>query len=103
MTRRSISDGGFDRDGPTSSSRFAYEVDPDERRSEAVVRAVAALTNTSPLELEPLYEVIDPESLDRTFAETDGAVSAEISFAFDDCAVTVTRKVIYVHVTVDEE
>lgn len=35
--------------------------------SERVVETVAEATATDPLELEPLYDVIDPDALDRLF------------------------------------
>lgn len=96
MTERPIPDGG-DRETP-SKRRSTYEIDDGERPSKAVVRAVAALTNTPVLELEPLYDVIDPDLLDRTIASTADDVQVEFSFAFGECEVTVTREEIHVRV-----
>lgn len=53
-----------------------------------VVDALAAATGTDPLDLEPLYHVVDPEALDRLF-RTDSSVSACVRFEYDDHAVTV--------------
>lgn len=61
--------------------------DDSTRLSIAVVEAVAEETNTAELRLpEPLHEVIDPEALDRLFADrsTDGCVR------FQYCGYKVT-------------
>ncbi|WP_339105248.1 HalOD1 output domain-containing protein [Haloterrigena salinisoli] len=51
-----------DADEPTYVTTF----DPDtgERASEAVITAVAALVGKRPVDLEPLYEAVDPDALD---------------------------------------
>ncbi|WP_049890196.1 HalOD1 output domain-containing protein [Natronorubrum sulfidifaciens] len=44
----------------------------------SVIEALAAETDTDPIELEPLYHVIDPEALDQLFQQgtaTDAAVT----------------------------
>lgn len=99
MTERPTTDGGHRSDDPERTHRLRYEIDTDESPSEAVVRAVAALTNTSPLELDPLYHAVDPDHLDGMFGgETDATVGAASSFtfAFDGCEVTVTPEEILV-------
>ena len=50
----------------TAEPTYVATFDPDagEPASEAVVSAVAALSGTSPVELEPLYEAVDPDALD---------------------------------------
>ena len=89
MTDDPIADGGRD-DRSNPSLRFTYEIDEHESPSEAVVRAVAALTNTSSIELDPLYDVIEPGHLDGTFEGTDGRTETELSFEFNGCEVSVT-------------
>lgn len=47
---------------------------PQKRKtslSDAVVDALADAEDVDPLELEPLYEVIDPDALDSLFAPAD--------------------------------
>lgn len=57
--------------------------------SVAVVELVAAETDTDPLELPPLANVVEPEALDRLF--TDGAsTEASAQFQFAGCHVSVT-------------
>lgn len=90
MTGPAHDDGGYDRERTDRSQWVTYEIGEDERPSEAVVRAVAELTNRSPLELEPLYDVINPDHLDGILGETDDSVRAELSFTFGSCGVTVT-------------
>lgn len=60
--------------------------------SDEVVLAVAEATDTDPTELEPLYDVVDPDALDQLFRthlnghpRTDG----RIVFSMDGCEVTV--------------
>lgn len=53
-----------------------------------VVDALAAATDTDPLELAPLYEVVDPEALDRLF-DADATGRARVQFEYDGHAVEV--------------
>ena len=98
MTKRYITDGGFEGDPSKQSLQLTYDVDADEFHSEAVVRAVASLTNTSPLDLDPLYNVVDPVHLDGIFETSQSAPTTEGSFAFTfgGCWVAVTREKIRV-------
>lgn len=60
--------------------------------SERVVHAVAAARDVDPLELEPLYDTVDPDALDRLFASSatpDPAVRGRIVFGMAGCEVTV--------------
>ena len=52
-----------------------------------VVEALAATADTDPLDLEPpLYDVIDPEALDRLFRPGNGC---RVTFTYDGHAVDV--------------
>lgn len=53
--------------------------------AERVVRAVAAHTDSDPLELPPLYGAIDPDVLD---AGVRGASESELSFRYAGRVVT---------------
>ena len=55
--------------------------------SETVVITVAEATGVDPLELEPLYEVVDPDALNRLFRSAPGFV--EVSFRMANCEVVV--------------
>lgn len=60
--------------------------------SQRVVRAVATETETDPLELDRLFDVINPESLDALFEPTKGGApraAGGVTFQYEGCAVTV--------------
>lgn len=57
-----------------------------ERASTRVIEAVAEATDGDPLDMEPLYDVVDPEALDCLFAT---AVTGHVSFQYDGHDVTV--------------
>ena len=44
----------------------------DPAPSEAIIEAIAEETDSDPLELPPLYNAIDPDALDRLFANREG-------------------------------
>lgn len=59
--------------------------------SGAVVAAVADLTETDPIHLEPLYRAVDPDALDALFASTRprGDRSPHVSFTYCECDVEI--------------
>lgn len=60
--------------------------------SDAVVTAVATATGTDPLELPPIYSVLDSEALDKFFTSvTSGRDHGEstITFEYFDHSITV--------------
>lgn len=60
--------------------------------SEQVVSAVAAACDIDPLELPPLYDVIDPDALDRLFehgALAEGNSIGRVTFTMAGCEVVV--------------
>lgn len=91
MTDRAITDGGHDDTPKEQPTRLTYEIGPAEPPSETVVRAVAAFTDTPLIELEPLYDTINPEYLNGCLQSiNDDSVETELSFPFNECSVTVT-------------
>ena len=61
-----------------------------ERVSEAVVTAVADAKGVDPLDLDPLYDSVDPDALDGIFGGTTGRASGtEIRFEMAGCEVVV--------------
>ncbi len=46
----------------------------------AVIRAVAAVDNSDPLEMEPIYAYIDPDALDTIFQNYDGNNIVEFEY-----------------------
>jgi hypothetical protein len=65
--------------------------DSDEAVSETVVNAVADAKGVDPLELDPLYDAVDPDALDSLFGHHAGAGSSsvELSFTMARCEVLV--------------
>lgn len=92
------SPAGNDGSGARSDGRepeISYDVGESERPSEAVVRAVAALTGRRPIDIEPLYDVVDPDHLDGLFDEPGaggGVEGRSVTFSFGGCHVSVTRE-----------
>lgn len=81
--------------GMTEIQRTSIEVEtPTRTPSMAVVAAVADARGVDPLRLEPLANSIDPEALDRLFADTYGGqprMIGRVTFELAGCEVTVTR------------
>lgn len=70
---------------------YRYERRDDDVPSEAVVDAVAASQNRSPLDLPPLAGSIDPDGLDLLCGGGRGERSAvTLSFEYSGRRVTVT-------------
>ena len=59
--------------------------------SETVVTTVAEAKGVDPLDLEPLYAVVDPDALNRMFASARRAESSslELEFSVAGCQVVV--------------
>lgn len=68
-----------------------------ETVTEAIVDAVAAEAGASPLQLEPIATVIDPDALNALFGDGRGGVHVEFEYGdylvsvTDDVDVTVTQ------------
>lgn len=88
----------------TRTESLSYELDADERPSEAVVHTIAELTDTSVLDLNPLYNVIDPEYLDGmiTGRKDSGTIEeCSTSFHFNGCLVTVNQNTVRIQIDYD--
>ena len=60
---------------------------PDDRPpSFAIIEAVAALTNTEPVDCPPLHDFVDTDALNNLFDDRNGG---RLSFQYHDCEVTV--------------
>ncbi|NHN47128.1 hypothetical protein G9464_05880 [Halostella sp. JP-L12] len=79
-------DDQYDDDGGTIVSD---EFDPATTdASTAVVLAVAAAANVEPQDLDPLYEVVDPDALNHLFDDPD-CVPMALSFEYQGYVVSV--------------
>ena len=79
--RSSIDCGGT----PVSETQYGNGVRP----SDAVVDALAEAEGISPLELDPLYDAIDPDAVDRIFGRSAESSSAILEFVVSDWRVFV--------------
>lgn len=61
----------------------------DERVSETVITAVATAIDADPLEMEPLYESIDPDALDRLCQPSNASSTLQLQFSVAGCEVAV--------------
>lgn len=59
-----------------------YSTKDDRSPSEVIIDALAEVEGADPTELPPLYEFVDPESLDRLFAQHKGAADANALLSF---------------------
>lgn len=61
----------------------------DEQVSETVITAVATAIDADPLEMEPLYDSIDPDALDRLCRPSNPSPTLQLQFSLAGCAVEV--------------
>lgn len=54
----------------------------------SLIEALAAELDTDPVELEPLYHVVDPEALDQLF-QGNATVNARVQFQYGEHTVEV--------------
>lgn len=61
--------------------------------SNVVVEVVSDATAHDPTDLEPLFDVVDPDALESLFepGPTDGPRPLSISFRYGGCRVSVSR------------
>lgn len=66
--------------------------EPETPVSQRVVEQVAEAKNTSPLDVTPLFDCVDPDALDRLFRDGPGSTvrdQGRITFPMAGCEVTV--------------
>lgn len=87
----------YETDETSNGTRMVYDIGEDERPNEAVVRAVAKATDTEVLDLNPLYEAIDPDHLNAITDETndgDARGTHSITFSFNGCHISMNKHTI---------
>lgn len=99
MTDSSNTDGGSEDVIGRPETEITFEIGQNEEPSEAVVRATAALTNRSVIDLDPLFDVMDPDHLDGIFAKGGTELGREersVTFDFNGCHVSITGQQVVV-------
>lgn len=82
-------------DSERATDDVRHEPASDTPISNAIIEAVAAVTEARPEDLCPLYEVIEPDALDQIFAPT-GPTGAEttrtgyVVFSYEGCSVCIS-------------
>lgn len=76
-------------DTDTHTHSFTYDKSDSQSIGVSIIRAVASVSGVDPLSLQPrLYDVIDPDSLERLFSSA--TCEMEMTFLFGTYEVTVT-------------
>lgn len=78
----------------TDSYRVSFDNEPDESISQAVISTVAVVSETNPVELPPLYSVIDSENLKKVITPTTPGppqTDIHVSFPYYGHKITVHR------------
>lgn len=90
---RTTSNQTFTFDPKTNTYRIRHDWQDDEPVSTALIMGVAAVTNAPPTEIDPLYEVVDPDALNRLFEPTANSSlrpsDGRATFTMNGCTVTV--------------
>ena len=68
-----------------------FDVEGTQPFSRAVYGAVAEVKGVDPLDLPPLAQVIDGESLDKFVAQSSDTVTFSIQCDYAGCRVTITE------------
>ena len=82
-----------DTSPPGPDETFVTAIDPATNPSEAVVDAVATLDGVPAIELEPLYDAVEPDALDALFEHarrTDDPGSQTLTFAYAGYQISVS-------------
>ena len=68
-----------------------FDVEGTEPFSRTVYGAVAETKGVDPLDLPPLAQVIDGESLDKFVAQSSDNITFSVQFEYAGCRVTITE------------
>lgn len=68
------------------------QIEDSDGVAETIVSAISAITDTDPVEMDPIHEVVDVDALEDLFGPTAGGTPRSggiVSFSYAGCAVTV--------------
>lgn len=74
---------------PIVHTSVEWEQDTENTPVYAVVSAVAEVEDTDPVDLPPLYNAIDPESLNSLFTSQSNPVAEQITFQYAGYSIVV--------------
>ena len=81
-----------------NQGQYRTTVQDDEHTSDALIRAVAVVEGCDPLDLTPLYDSIDPDTIDALFDTSSGHV---VTLAYHGHEVTISGDSHYTRIVVD--
>ncbi|MFC7139044.1 HalOD1 output domain-containing protein [Halosimplex aquaticum] len=90
--RTTEDDGGAGQIGAGTEVVYSSADDRAEGTdlSVAVIESLAEAKGVTPIDIQqPLYDVVDPDALDRLFTDGEGSVSGRVVFEFDAHEITV--------------
>ena len=73
-------DGSNKSDADTISLEYEWD---DHEPSTAVIEAIAATTGTDEIDLDPLYETVDPDALDAVVAGRSNQMTDPVVVTFN--------------------
>lgn len=80
-------------DPETQTYRRYHDWESNDRVSTVIIEAVAAVTDTPPTNMGPLYEVVDPDALNHLFPPLPNGsrcqAERKITFTLNECDITV--------------
>ena len=83
--------------GESTRGTVTYPLSSDELPSEAVLKAISIATDRSVLEMDPLYDAVDPDALDVVLRDRNADDRRpRVSFIYAGCRVNVESGKIHV-------
>ncbi|MFP8955155.1 HalOD1 output domain-containing protein [Natrialbaceae archaeon A-CW3] len=68
-----------------------HDLESFERPTTAIIATVAAVKDVDPLDLSPLYDVVDPDALDTLFQrDAETTERQRVDFDYEGCHVVLT-------------
>lgn len=87
-----------------NQGQYRTTVQDDEHTSDALIRAVAVVEGCDPLDLTPLYDSIDPDTIDALFDTSSGHVvesKRALTLTYHGHEVTISGDSHYTRIVVD--
>lgn len=66
-----------------------YRDHENETPAEKIIESISKAADSDPLELPPLYEFVDPDSLNKLFENTNGSTELFLSFQIENWNVFI--------------
>lgn len=67
---------------------FVYHLEADETPVEGIIKAISAISDIEPTDIDPIYPAVDPDALDAVFRREPR--DTRVAFRYDGYQVEVT-------------